>query len=80
MFQQSMQWFGPTGPVKPSDVCKAGSFAVRAGNNLANVVKRFGDHIHFVHLRSAGRNRPGDFYKDDNCRGDCYVCSSKRAS
>jgi len=47
-----------------------GSYGVIASNNLSEMVKRYADRIHFIHLRSTRRNELGDFFEDNHLEGD----------
>ncbi len=48
----------------------AGSFGARADNDLIAMVKEFGPHIHFVHLRNIKREPDGSFFESDHLDGD----------
>lgn len=61
-----------------------GSLGIRPDNDLPGMIERFGNRIHFIHLRTTKSERPGEawysaFYEADHLAGDVDMYAVVRA-
>lgn len=73
---QDVEMILASAPSPANGICYCtGSFGARADNDLVGMVKKFGDQIHFLHLRNTKRDAEGNFYEADHLEGDADMSS-----
>ncbi len=66
-------------PISANSLCFCtGSLGARADNDIPKMLRRFGERIHFLHLRNTRRDADGNFFEADHLDGDTDMAVAVR--
>lgn len=66
-------------PITANGLCFCtGSLGARPDNDIPKMLARFGERIHFLHLRNTRRDTAGNFYEADHLDGDTDMATVVR--
>ncbi|MFN4285489.1 MAG: mannonate dehydratase [Lacibacter sp.] len=69
--EQDVAYIATAVPSTANGLCFCtGSFGARPDNDMPAMIRRFGERIHFLHLRNTKRDANGNFYEADHLAGD----------
>lgn len=58
-------------PIHANGLCFCtGSYGARSDNNVIQMIRKFGERIHFLHLRNTKRDQDGNFFEANHLEGD----------